>query len=1081
MQKGKKFNFAVALVLVMVLALPQVAFAFAGNFTGMFQKRGTPADGLQYVNGELIIKIRGDYREEARMLQKYKLTIKRRDSRLGYILAATPRAKDIQVLVRSLQNEETVEYVQPNYKYHFFAKADNAQYLSPNDPQYARQWALPKINVRQRWAATKAGPDIIVAVLDSGIDVNHPDLKNMLVLGTNTVNPLKSARDDEGHGTHVAGIIGAAGNNGIGVSGIAGIPGVKIMPVKVFNGTEGSDISISDGIIWAADHGAKVINMSFGSYFQSDVLNDAIDYAYNKGIVLVAAAGNWASQEISYPAALSKVIAVSATDRKDQLADFSSYGPQIDVSAPGKEIYSTYWDPHKGSTYRELSGTSMASPMVAGLAAVILAQNPKLTNDEVRQVIEESAADLGDPGWDTMFGYGRIDVQKALSMTLIKQEDSNESMLMAVELKDGVPYQEKINSGKDVDWYKINVSDMESLQIEVQPAGKVSPGVEVYDETGNVVTSFNNENTLNQRRQTGSIKVAQAIYGLAAGLEEGVYYIKIFGNHFRWAQENYAITARLLGETDMVKDAHEPNESYTEAKPVTVDSKVTGAILASGEEDWFKIELQGGAAHRLRLDVPEGLDLAVEVESATNYQEPSSEAEWINFDERWFWETVNNTGPSEDEDSVLVTPAKGTGTYYIKVFDVGGAAVNANYTLTMQPFVAILDKYESNNKFNYAAAIPIGDKVSANFHHPDDKDWYLVDVPGTGILKLDFNQPPGVILGVDLYSDPEADPVNSTESSGIQAFEFKVIKGTYYLRLTNYGNISAENYTFKTWYSSFDFTDTETNDRPSQAKRISLNETKTGTLYPAGDFDFYFLDIEEPQALLVSLAPPGDLDTVAAIFKQDNKAKEQLSGAGEGNGDDAGDAVQVGTPDGNEPLLQIVAEINSGEKGMLDTGVFMATQPGRYYVGVAETGTLNQGREAQKSLGKYTLTVKPFKVQPDRWEPNNTRDKASVISNGGTVFPTFMGTEDIDWFKVYAPGRGKLTFNLAVPSDIDGVLEVYNQAGKLLTKVDQTMVGEKEFTTLSVPKAGYYYIKTYDYLGNSSVQTYSLAAIFTKN
>lgn len=1118
MKNRRKLNFVMALVLVFTLVVPQGVFAFAG-LSAARQRSSGPA--VKYADGELIFKSKGDFREETKILTKYKLGIKRRDSRLGYILAAAPRGTDVKTLVRDLQKENSVVYAQLNYKYELFGSSEKPRNTVPNDPQYARQWAMPKINAQQGWAKARANSGITVAVLDSGVDVNHPDLKNRLVQGTNTVNPLKSSRDDDGHGTHVAGIIGATNNNGTGVTGVAGIPGIKIMPVKVFDGAGGSDVSISDGIIWAADHGARVINMSFGSYFQSDVLNDAIDYAYDKGVVLVAAAGNWASQDISYPAALAKVIAVSATDKNDSLADFSSYGPQIDVCAPGYEIYSTFWDKYKGSTYTELSGTSMASPMVAGLAALLLAKNPNLTNEEVRQIIEVSAVDLGDPGWDTKFGHGRINLDKALSMSLAPKEDSNGSISKAVELKDGVLYREKIISGSDVDWYKVTMPEQSSLQLEVQPAGKVSPGVEVYDGEGLVLAAFNTGATGQPSSRegfslfppvspVGSIKVAQAVYGLVTNLDKGEYYIKIFGNHFRWSEEDYTITARFFSDHDLVRDLNEPNDTVEEAKLIEVGDKVAGAILSNSEEDWFKISLKGGTTYRIHLDVPSGLDLAAEVESETNFQEPSTEEEWRKFDDRWFWQDINNAGPSQDEDSIIVTPENGEGMYYIRLYDIGGAAVNANYGLTVQRFDLKRDQYENNNKYQAASAVKIGDEISANFHDQEDTDWYSMEVPGTGILKLTLQEPPGVVSSMELYSNPEIEPegrnldefsfyplgMNGTDL-GAQTFEFKVKEGKYYLKFSNFGNISADNYTFKTQFNSFNFTDEEINDKPAQAAPISLNETKTGTLYPEGDIDIYALDIEKPQPLLVSLTPPADLDTVVVVFKEDTtglggKGKEKTGGspgnsanqdgsAGEtGQDGSAGETDQNGSAGETEPLLQTIAQINSGAKGQLDTGVFVVTKPGRYYILVTASADRYQGQPAPKSLGKYSLNIRPFKIEPDAWEPNGTREKARAIASGAVIHPTFMGTEDTDWFKIYAAGKGSLTVNLSVPSDIDGVMEIWDGSGKQLVKVDQSMVGEQELITLKIPKAGYYYIKTYDYLGNSSVQTYSLVARFAQ-
>ncbi|MHB9095848.1 MAG: S8 family serine peptidase, partial [Eubacteriales bacterium] len=354
MRKLKKLRVLLVIVLVFALVVPQGVFASPAKLLGKsgavrglaemgprLKTGGYKTEGLKpdYRLGEVIFKPVGD---TVGILKKYRLNLLRRDQRIGYILASAPVGTDIDKLVTDLEKDRSVQYAQPNYIYKLSAR--------PNDPQYSRQWAMPKINAEPGWGVARSNSAVTIAILDSGVDVNHPDLKGRLVSGTNTVNPLKSTRDDAGHGTHVAGIIGAAVNNGLGVAGVAGIAGVKIMPVKVFDQWGGSDISISDGITWAADHGAKVMNMSFGSFYRSKVLNDAIDYAYGKGIVMVAAAGNWASEEISYPAAVAKVIAVSALNKSDKLADFSSYGPQIDVCAPGEEIYSTFWDPYKGST-----------------------------------------------------------------------------------------------------------------------------------------------------------------------------------------------------------------------------------------------------------------------------------------------------------------------------------------------------------------------------------------------------------------------------------------------------------------------------------------------------------------------------------------------------------------------------------------------------------------------------------------------------------------------------------------------------------------------------------------------------------
>ena len=176
----------------------------------------------------------------------------------------------------------------------------------------------------------------------------------------------------------------------------------------------GSTYSVAQGLIWATDHGAKVINMSLGNYAQADFLHDAIKYAYDHDVVLIAASGNDNTDRPGYPAAYPEVFAVAATDSAQKKASFSNYGDYIDVAAPGDSIASTY----PGGQYAALSGTSMASPHVAALAGLIRSVNPDLTNEEVMEIMRKSAVDLGDPGKDVYFGYGEIDIDRALKAAM---------------------------------------------------------------------------------------------------------------------------------------------------------------------------------------------------------------------------------------------------------------------------------------------------------------------------------------------------------------------------------------------------------------------------------------------------------------------------------------------------------------------------------------------------------------------------------------------------------------------------------------------------------------------------------------
>jgi len=281
--------------------------------------------------------------------------------------------------------------------------------IVPNDLLYsAYQWNLPAIETERGWALSRGSDDIVIAVLDTGVQLDHPDLQGRIAEGINLVGEGEP-EDDVGHGTHVAGIIAATVNNGEGVAGLSWRG--RIMPVKVLDSTgSGTTYSVAEGIIWATDHGADVINMSLGNYASAEFLHDAIRYAYDRGVVLVAASGNDNTDQPGYPAAYPEVFAVAATDANDGKAPYSNFGDYIDVAAPGDTIASTY----PGNQYAALSGTSMASPHVAALAGLIKSVNPDLTNEEIMDIMRKTAVDLGDKGRDVYFGYGKIDVVRAL-------------------------------------------------------------------------------------------------------------------------------------------------------------------------------------------------------------------------------------------------------------------------------------------------------------------------------------------------------------------------------------------------------------------------------------------------------------------------------------------------------------------------------------------------------------------------------------------------------------------------------------------------------------------------------------------
>lgn len=302
----------------------------------------------------------------------------------------------------------------------------------PNDPMFDQEYVHRNVQSQAGWANFKGNKDFVLAIVDTGVAADHPDLKAKLLPGYNTVDNNEDSDDYNGHGTHCAGSASAITNNGVGVAGIA--PEAKILPVAVLSRSgSGSYASVANGIIWAADHGAKVISMSLGGPRGSQVITDAVQHALSKDAMLIAAMGNSAHgsdanpiPRKSYPAAEPGVMAVGATDVNDKIARFSQAGEWHSVSAPGVDILSTF--PLRKTSmpakdgYGSISGTSMATPAVAGLAALVRAKWPQLNAAQVEAHIEATADDLGPTGYDILYGHGRINVAKAMttdpSMTL---------------------------------------------------------------------------------------------------------------------------------------------------------------------------------------------------------------------------------------------------------------------------------------------------------------------------------------------------------------------------------------------------------------------------------------------------------------------------------------------------------------------------------------------------------------------------------------------------------------------------------------------------------------------------------------
>lgn len=323
----------------------------------------------------------------------------------------TPRNIEI---IKPIQREP----VKKDFKVEDINKNTNS---AVNDPGYKYEWDISYTQSDKAWPLINQKRQVKVAVLDTGIDYTHPDLKNRVLLnkGYNFIDNSYDVMDDNGHGTHVSGIIAAEANNKMGISGIVGKLDAKIIPVKVLdeNG-EGKENDVAQGIVYAVDNGADVINLSFGIKSKSNLIAEAINYAKSKGVFVVAASGNDNENSDNYSPAGDGAFTVAAMNYNYRKASFSDYGNSIKVAAPGVKILSTV-----PGGYEAWDGTSMAAPVVSGIAAMVKAENPQLSSSQIEDVLDSTAKDIMYKGKDQQSGYGLIDAYSAIKK--VKELENN--------------------------------------------------------------------------------------------------------------------------------------------------------------------------------------------------------------------------------------------------------------------------------------------------------------------------------------------------------------------------------------------------------------------------------------------------------------------------------------------------------------------------------------------------------------------------------------------------------------------------------------------------------------------------------
>ena len=474
----------------------------------------TTTAGGEIIPGEVIVAFREGHDQAGGRARGLAVVAELGTPGNGVARLLSTGGRPVEEVLAELKADPTVAYAEPNYRVQL-ADEGSVAAVGVNDPQTGGQYSLDRMRVRDAWSLS-TGASNLIAVLDTGVQFSHPDLAGRLVTGYDFVNDDTDASDDNGHGTWVSGIIAANANDGYGIAGVSWSD--KILPVKIMNGEgSGSTADLLSAIRWSADQGADVINMSVGGFPYSQAMQDAVNYAWSKGAVLIGAAGNNRREENFYPASFDNVVSVSATQPEDEFSNWSSWGPKVDVSAPGSSILTTncyvctYGGHNTWGSHTYISGTSFATPNTAGVVALMRARYPSFTPQQIVDRLIATVDDLGYPGFDVKYGRGRVNAYRALGASVSGGATStgdslepNNTLAQGRWLALGSTTRPSIYPAGDVDTFVVDVPRAGRLEVRVTgvvdtrayPWNKsglpVDPIVELYNASGGLLSRVDN-------------------------------------------------------------------------------------------------------------------------------------------------------------------------------------------------------------------------------------------------------------------------------------------------------------------------------------------------------------------------------------------------------------------------------------------------------------------------------------------------------------------------------------------------------------------------------------------------------------
>lgn len=707
------------------------------------------------------------------------------------VVRPADEGEDVEAWLHRLRNEPGVQYVHPNNTVHVLALPQDgaeaqetmkaaqesplnaamaASSYAANDPELSKQQYLNQIGAKKAWETVRAQTDLTIAIVDTGIDLEHPDLKANLVKGANLVTPNEPPQDDNGHGTGVAGVIAAAGNNGVGIAGI--LWQAKLMPIKALDDHgDGTEQDLGEAILYAVREGAKIVVLSVGLHRYSPYMLDIVQYAESKGVLLVAAAGNdgvtyGSKARVKYPAAYPTVLAVGGVKPDNSVDPRSNPGTELDIMAPWN-VYTTAI----GGLYKKDEGTSLAAPQVAAAAALVWARNPDFKPYQVRALLRQTAKDIGPAGVDAVSGYGLLQIDKAVQTTLLKDAyEPNNSSQTAARFPLQTNIAAELAATDDPDWFVIDAPYDGTLTIQYEglvPGGQTAPPVRISHYYKDKLQRF--EDT----------KLASRTVDFA--VVKGMNHIQI---KFINPTNNVDLPYLLTSSFTIKADEYEKNDKSYEAYTLQPRSQtIVGTFHQTADRDWFAVTFTENGKLQLSLSTD-----TVRIDPGLAVQRAGQQL--LIYDSE-------GEGVTETSPIISVTPGK----YFIRVHNAISTEASptvGTYTLTMEYTTLHVDPNEPNDKSYEALMITPGTEYVGVIDTYSDVDWFQYRITAPSVVSMSLsNVPTKLVMMLESYDKRMNQLLTAnTGKSGKLQTEGQVLQpGVYYVKLMS--NIPFDNQYYK--------------------------------------------------------------------------------------------------------------------------------------------------------------------------------------------------------------------------------------------------------------------------------------------